>query len=37
MLAFAGGLGTYMTICNESVERGYDGFAISEAFESTVS
>ena len=34
MLAFAGGLGTYMTICNENVERGYDGFAISEAFES---
>jgi len=23
-----------MTICNENVERGYDGFAISEALES---
>jgi cyclohexanone monooxygenase len=29
MLAFAGGLGTYATICNESAERGYEGFAIS--------
>lgn len=28
MLAFAGGLGTYMAICNESAERGYEGFSI---------
>jgi cation diffusion facilitator CzcD-associated flavoprotein CzcO len=28
MLAFAGGLGTYMMICNESAERGYEGFSI---------
>jgi cation diffusion facilitator CzcD-associated flavoprotein CzcO len=28
MLAFAGGLGTYMTMCNECAERGYEGFTI---------
>ena len=29
MLSFAGGLSTYMAKCNESAERGYEGFAIS--------
>jgi len=29
MLAFAGGLPTYMAKCWESAERGYEGFAIS--------
>jgi cyclohexanone monooxygenase len=29
MLAYAGGLGTYMTLCNESADRGYEGFVIS--------
>jgi cation diffusion facilitator CzcD-associated flavoprotein CzcO len=28
MLSFAGGLSTYMAKCNESAERGYEGFAI---------
>jgi cation diffusion facilitator CzcD-associated flavoprotein CzcO len=28
MLAFAGGLSTYIAKCNESAERGYEGFAI---------
>jgi cation diffusion facilitator CzcD-associated flavoprotein CzcO len=28
MLAFAGGLSTYMAKCNESAERGYEGFTI---------
>jgi cyclohexanone monooxygenase len=28
MLSFTGGLGTYMTICNQSAERGYEGFTI---------
>jgi cation diffusion facilitator CzcD-associated flavoprotein CzcO len=28
MLAFAGGLGTYMTMCNECAEGGYEGFTI---------
>ena len=29
ILSFAGGLSTYMAKCNESAERGYEGFAIS--------
>ena len=29
MLSYAGGLSTYITKCNESAERGYEGFAIS--------
>jgi cyclohexanone monooxygenase len=29
MLAFTAGLSTYITRCNESAERGYEGFAIS--------
>ena len=29
MLSYAGGLMTYMAKCNESAERGYEGFAIS--------
>jgi cyclohexanone monooxygenase len=29
MLSFAGGLSTYMAKCNESAERGYEGFAIN--------
>ena len=29
MLAFAGGFATYMAACNESAERGYEGFVIS--------
>jgi cation diffusion facilitator CzcD-associated flavoprotein CzcO len=29
MLSYAGGLSTYMARCNESAERGYEGFAIS--------
>jgi cyclohexanone monooxygenase len=29
MLSFAGGLSTYVAKCNESAERGYEGFAIS--------
>jgi cation diffusion facilitator CzcD-associated flavoprotein CzcO len=29
MLSFAGGLSTYMATCNESAERGYEGFTIS--------
>jgi cyclohexanone monooxygenase len=29
MLSFAGGLSTYMAKCNESAERGYEGFMIS--------
>jgi len=29
MLSFTGGLSTYMAQCNESAERGYEGFAIS--------
>jgi cation diffusion facilitator CzcD-associated flavoprotein CzcO len=29
MLAYSGGLSTYMALCNESAERGYEGFAIS--------
>jgi hypothetical protein len=29
MLTFAGGLSTYMTNCNESAKRGYEGFKIS--------
>jgi cyclohexanone monooxygenase len=29
MLSFAGGLPTYIAQCNESAERGYEGFAIS--------
>jgi hypothetical protein len=29
MLSYAGGLSTYMAKCNESAERGYEGFAIS--------
>jgi cation diffusion facilitator CzcD-associated flavoprotein CzcO len=28
ILAFTGGLGAYMTMCNESAERGYEGFSI---------
>jgi hypothetical protein len=28
MLSFTGVLSTYMTQCNESAERGYEGFAI---------
>ena len=28
MLSFAGGLATYMAKCNESAERGYEGFTI---------
>ena len=28
MLSFAGGLSTYMAKCNESAERGYEGFVI---------
>ena len=28
MLSFAGGLSTYMAKCNESAERGYEGFAV---------
>jgi cyclohexanone monooxygenase len=28
ILAFAGSLGAYMTMCNESAERGYEGFSI---------
>lgn len=29
MLAYAGGLSTYMARCNETAERGYEGFVIS--------
>jgi hypothetical protein len=29
MLIFAGGLPAYIDQCNESAERGYEGFAIS--------
>jgi cation diffusion facilitator CzcD-associated flavoprotein CzcO len=29
MLSYAGGLSTYMAKCNESAERGYEGFAIN--------
>jgi cation diffusion facilitator CzcD-associated flavoprotein CzcO len=29
MLSYAGGLSTYMAKCNESAERGYEGFVIS--------
>jgi cation diffusion facilitator CzcD-associated flavoprotein CzcO len=29
MLSYAGGLSTYMAICNESADRGYEGFTIS--------
>jgi cation diffusion facilitator CzcD-associated flavoprotein CzcO len=29
MLSYAGGLSTYTAFCNESAERGYEGFAIS--------
>jgi hypothetical protein len=29
ILSFAGGLSTYMAKCNESAERGYEGFAVS--------
>jgi hypothetical protein len=29
MLAYAGGLSSYMDLCNESADRGYEGFAIS--------
>jgi cyclohexanone monooxygenase len=28
MLSFAGGFATYMSECNESAERGYEGFTI---------
>jgi cation diffusion facilitator CzcD-associated flavoprotein CzcO len=31
MLAFAGGLSTYMAKCNESAERGYEGFTIGSS------
>jgi cation diffusion facilitator CzcD-associated flavoprotein CzcO len=29
MLAYAGGLSTYMDLCNESAARGYEGFVVS--------
>jgi hypothetical protein len=29
MLAFTGGFGTYVAKCNESAERGYEGFTMS--------
>jgi cyclohexanone monooxygenase len=32
MLSFAGGLSTYMAKCNESAERGYEGFTISLSY-----
>jgi cation diffusion facilitator CzcD-associated flavoprotein CzcO len=31
MLAFAGGLSTYMAKCHESAERGYEGFTIGSS------
>jgi cyclohexanone monooxygenase len=31
MLSFAGGLSTYMAKCNESAERGYEGFTIGSS------